>query len=215
MRYKNMFYVIKHVKEEGAGLFTDKMNNMKIIMAESMDFPDIREEDIVVIMGGPMGVYEKDKYPFIELELEFIRRCYKNGAKILGICLGAQMIAEALGGKVYKGHVKEIGWYEITHTNFAKKDKAFSVFPEKIMIFQWHQDTFTLPENAVRLAFNSNYENQAFTIEERVYGLQYHIEVTEDIIKEWFPDDYNKYIDKAQLDLLRLYAYEFFQKFIK
>lgn len=209
-----MFYIIKHVPEEGPGLFGDLIKDAKTLNAESCDFPDIKSDDMLLIMGGPMGVYEKDKYPFIEKELDFIRYCYRQGAKILGICLGAQMIAEALGGKVYKGKTKEIGWYQILHTNEAKKDKAFSVFPEKLKVFQWHQDTFTLPKYAVRLAFNKNYENQAFTIDERIYGLQYHIEVTEDIIKDWFPNDYNLYIDRKQLSYLKNLAYIFFDKII-
>lgn len=87
-----MFYIIKHVEEEGPGLFGEFIEKKKIIMAEDLQFPDVKSEDTILIMGGPMGVYEKDKYPFIKAELHFIKRCYEKGAKVLGICLGAQMI---------------------------------------------------------------------------------------------------------------------------
>ncbi len=212
-----MFYVVKHVEEEGAGLFKEFVGDRecKTLMADSLEFPNVTAEDVVIIMGGPMGVYEKQRYPFIDKELHFIRTCYSRNAKILGICLGAQLIAEALGGMVYRGQIKELGWYEITHTKEAKESSVFNIFPEKLKVFQWHQDTFLLPEDAKRLAFNENYKNQAFSIKDRIFGLQYHIEVTEEIIKDWFPEDYENLMDRNQLALLRDYAYEFFQRFIK
>lgn len=213
-----MFYVIKHVDEEGPGLFEKYLpENTVTILASREEFPEPKSTDTVLIMGGPMGVYEKDEYPFINKELDFIRRCFDKNVKILGICLGAQMIAEALGGKVYKGNVKEIGWFEITHTEYAKTDALFNIFPEKLLVFQWHQDTFELPEESIRLAKNENYVNQAFKVGDNVYGLQYHIEVTEEILKEWFPDEAEKnlYCDSKNLSTIKSLAELFFKKFLK
>ncbi len=212
-----MFYIIKHVPEEGPGYFeTFLPKDTLVIMADSCNFPEVTEKDSVLIMGGPMGVYEKSEYAFITKELDFIKKCYDRNVKVIGICLGAQMIAEALGGNVYRGHKKEIGWYEIEHTSFYKNDKLFSHFPEKIVVFQWHQDTFELPPHAVRLARSSEYENQAFKVGDRIYGLQYHIEVTEELLKEWFlsPDEQKLFIDTSKINFLKPYTEAFFKKFL-
>lgn len=210
-----MFYVIKHVDDEGPGIFEKYLpSNTITILASKEVFPEPKSGDVVLIMGGPMGVYEKEQYSFIEKELIFIKKCFDKNIKILGICLGAQMIAESLGGRVYKGHVKEIGWYEIKHTNQAKHDEVFSIFPEKMTVFQWHQDTFELPKDAIRLAENENYPNQAFKVGNNIYGLQYHIEVTEEVLKQWFPDEKNNFCDSSNLSTIQLFAEKFFMKFI-
>ncbi len=212
-----MLYVIKHVPEEGAGIFECFFTEKPItIMASSLDFPEPKKDDMFIIMGGPMGVYEKNEYPFIKKELDFIKKCADKNSKILGICLGAQMIAESLGGKVYKGHTKEVGWYNIEHTEYAKNDEIFNLFPQSMYVFQWHQDTFDLPKEAIRLAKNHNYENQAFKIGRNIYGLQYHIEVTDEILKDWFPEEKtnNHYIDKDKMIEAQKFAEEFFRKFI-
>jgi len=212
-----MFYVIKHVIEEGPGLFEDLIPKDRLtLLATKDDFPDIKSDDTVLIMGGPMGVYEKSEYPFIEKELDFIKKCYERNVKVLGICLGAQMIAESLGGRVFRGHIKEIGWYEITQTEHAERDYLFSIFPKKLSVFQWHQDTFELPNEAIRLSENENYPNQAFKVGKNIYGLQYHIEVTEKILKEWFPEskDIEKYCNSGNLSKVKIYALEFFKRFL-
>lgn len=212
-----MFYVVKHVPEEGPGIFEKFLpRETQTIMAQSESFPDVKKDDFVLIMGGPMGVYEKDLYPFIKRELDFIKECFDKNVKILGICLGAQMIAEALGGKVFKGHVKEVGWFEIEHTFFAKNDRLFNIFPERLNVFQWHQDTFELPKEAIRLASSKNYENQAFKIGDYIYGLQYHIEVDEMVLKDWFADEELKpeYVDKSKISFIKPLAEEFFKAFI-
>lgn len=209
-----MFYIVQHVKEEGAGVFLKLLpKETKTILAGVDEFPDVETVSCLLIMGGPMGVYEKDRYPFIEKELQFIKNCSENGVKIFGVCLGAQMIAQALGGKVYKGAVQEIGWSSIKLTEEAKEDPVFSVFPEEMEVFQWHGDTFTLPPGAIRLAYSTLYENQAFKYGDRIYGLQYHIEVTEDIVKDWFHEDFDKYLNMDFGWLNRL-ALEAFKRFL-
>lgn len=210
----SMFCLIQHVREEGAGLFRNLLSKkMKTIIAGEDAFPNLKDITGVLIMGGPMGVYAKDRYSFINQEIDFIKQCYTKNIKIFGVCLGAQMIAEALGGKVYKGHIQEIGWQKITHTEHAKNDFVFSIFPKELTVFQWHQDTFELPKSAVRLASSENYENQAFRIGNNIYGLQYHIEVTQDIIKRWFPDSYEK-MKNPDIQVLNSLAVEVFKRFL-
>lgn len=210
-----MFYVIKHVQEEGPGLFEKYLpENTVTMLVSNESFPEPKSTDTVLIMGGPMGVYEKDEYPFINKELDFIKKCFDKNVKILGICLGAQMIAEASGGKVYRGNVKEIGWFEITHTEKAKNDSLFSIFPEKLTVFQWHQDTFELPKDAVRLAKNENYVNQAFKIGDKIYGLQYHIEVNKEVLNTWFPEESEKYCETQKISLIEPLAEKFFKRFL-
>lgn len=209
-----MFYVVQHVKEEGPGVFSQLLPDMHRTILVSVDeFPDVSTVSGLLIMGGPMGVYEKDKYPFIQKELQFIKKCSENGIKVFGVCLGAQMIAKALGGNVYKGDQQEIGWSEITLTDEARHDFVFGVFPEKMKVFQWHGDTFTLPKGAVRLATSDLYVNQAFKYGTNIYGLQYHLEVTVDIIKDWFQEDYVKYLSE-EFEFLNCLALEGFKRFM-
>ncbi len=209
-----MFYVIQHVREEGPGVFGRLLpKGYKTVIAGEQSFPEVNSVSGLLIMGGPMGVYEKDKYTFIEAELDLIRACAEKGVKIFGVCLGAQMIAEALGGRVYKGHIQETGWYQITLTEEAKKDKIFAHFPTNFEVFQWHGDTFTLPEKAVRLAFSDSYINQAFRVFDNIYGLQFHIEVTWEIIKDWFPHEFQNYRNESLAELNAM-AEEAFMKFL-
>lgn len=216
LRFYDMFYLIQHVPEEGAGVFEQLLPSpYKTILTIKDSFPDNFENiSGVLIMGGPMGVYERSIYPFIEKELAFIKKCYEKNVKVLGVCLGAQMIAEALGGKVYKGHIQEVGWCKIMHTKAAKEDALFSIFPEELDVFQWHGDTFDLPPDAIRLAVSKEYENQAFRVGKHIYGLQYHIEVTDKIIKEWFPQGYQKFV-YPEINRLNSLAMEAFGRFLR
>jgi len=123
-----------------------------------------------------MGVYDEDEYPWLKDEKKFIERSIKSGKKILGICLGAQLIADVLGGKVYKNRYKEIGWFDVQLTSEGKKSKFFSDLPERFTAFHWHGDTFEIPDGAVHTARSEACENQAFVYEDRVVGLQFHLE---------------------------------------
>ncbi len=132
--------------------------------------PDIGGADMLVVMGGPMGVYEEAQYPWLAMEKSLIRDAIAAGKPVLGICLGAQLIAAALGAKVYPNAEKEIGWFPVQfHDELA---------PSPATVFHWHGDTFDLPDNAVHLAETPICKNQAFRIGDRVYGLQFHFEVT-------------------------------------
>lgn len=132
--------------------------------------PDVLAADMLIVMGGPMGVYEETQYPWLATEKALIRDAIAAGKPVLGICLGAQLIAAALGAKVYPNKEKEIGWFPVQfHTDLA---------PSPTTVFHWHGDTFDLPANAVHLAETAVCKNQAFCIGDRVYGLQFHFEIT-------------------------------------
>lgn len=137
--------------------------------------------DAIVILGGPMAVY--DNLAYLQKEQELIRNAIKNETPLLGICLGSQLIAQAAGGRVYKGKKKEIGWYNVYLTPASSND-IFRGFTNKaIRIFQWHGDTYDLPANAKILAYSDLYP-QAFRIGSAV-GIQFHFEVDEDLIQTW------------------------------
>jgi GMP synthase (glutamine-hydrolysing) len=139
----------------------------------------------LVVLGGPMNVDQAADHPHLETEVRIIREALERDIPVLGICLGAQLIAKALGAKVYANDVKEIGWYDVAVTDEGRNDPLFEHFDESEKIFQWHGDTFELPEQAVHLASSSTCPNQAFRYGERVYGLQFHLEVDAPLIDRW------------------------------
>lgn len=148
-------------------------------------FPPVRSIAGLVVMGGPMGVYETDRYPFLKRELVYIRNVIDAKKPVLGICLGAQLIAHALGARVYPNRKKEIGWYRVRLTPEGKKDPLMKGSPSSPWVFQWHGDTFDLPRGARRLASSPLCKNQAFRFGTNVYGLQYHLEVDKAMVLEW------------------------------
>jgi GMP synthase-like glutamine amidotransferase len=147
-------------------------------------FPALRGFSGLIVLGGPMGVYEADRYPFIQDESRYIGRAFSLGMPVLGICLGAQLMASVLGARVFPGGERELGWRPVTLTEEGVRDDAMGRLPREFAAFHWHGDTFTLPENARHLASSEMYENQAFRVGAG-YGLQFHLEVTEEMIKEW------------------------------
>jgi GMP synthase (glutamine-hydrolysing) len=140
--------------------------------------------DAIVILGGPMAVY--DNLPYLQKEQELIRSAMKNDTPVLGVCLGSQLIAQAAGGRVYKAKKKEIGWHNVYLTPASSND-IFRGFTEKmIRVFQWHGDTYDLPATSKILAYSDLYV-QAFRIESAV-GIQFHFEVDEHLIQTWMKE---------------------------
>ena len=142
----------------------------------------------LIILGGPMGVYDEEQYPFLRWEKTIIRAASDEAVPILGICLGAQLIAAALGAAVYQGKVKEIGWSPVSITAHGQVDSLLGYLPESATVFQWHSDGFDLPARAIRLASSANFENQAFRLGKTIYGLQFHLEVTPRMIERWIEE---------------------------
>ena len=140
--------------------------------------------DAIVILGGPMAVY--DNFPYLQKEQDLIRNAMKNDTPVLGVCLGSQLIAQAAGGRVYKANKKEIGWHNVYLTPASSND-IFRGFTDKmIRVFQWHGDTYDLPATAKILAYSDLYV-QAFRIESAV-GIQFHIEINEHLIRTWMKE---------------------------
>jgi GMP synthase (glutamine-hydrolysing) len=138
----------------------------------------------MIVLGGPMNVDEVDKYPFLKLDVQWIRQALDARLPLLGICLGAQLLAKTLGSQVYRNPVKEIGWYRADWLPPAADDPLFAQTGTS-RVFQWHSDTFILPKDAVLLAQGSSCRNQAFRWGTNAYGLQFHIEMTAEMIEQW------------------------------
>ena len=145
---------------------------------EQADLPRQDDFDWLVVMGGPMGVYDESAFPWLATEKVFLREAIAAGKTVIGVCLGAQLLADALGGRVYRGREKEIGWFSIELTETARASHLFGFLPSRFEVFHWHGDTFEIPQGAVRLARSEGCDNQAFLYEERVLGLQFHLEST-------------------------------------
>ncbi len=160
----------------------------------------------LVVMGGPMNVDEVDRYPFLRAEVGWIREAVEAEIPVLGVCLGAQLLAKALGAAVYPNRVKEIGWYEIELTPEAASDPLFEGCSPRQTVFQWHGDTFDLPTGAVHLATSALCRHQAFRYGPSAYGLQFHAEMTAALVDDWLGEAGNErelaevdYIDPAAI----------------
>jgi len=197
--------VIQHVPHERLGTFEPAFRQAgcspTILNAYDprASWPRLSEVDGVVVMGGPMSVYQQAKYPFLTKEVQLLREALGARLPILGVCLGAQLLAVALGARVTKAARKEIGWYPVMREPEAEGDLLFEPFGQTETVFQWHGDTFALPKGAVRLASSPLCSEQAFRYRGTVYGLQFHLEVTEAMVRAWMRTPVNK----AELDSLR------------
>ncbi|HOE67673.1 MAG TPA: type 1 glutamine amidotransferase [Candidatus Hydrogenedentes bacterium] len=146
------------------------------LLYEEQPLPDALEIDWLVILGGPMNIYEESSHPWLVREKTFIARCIEKRRVLVGSCLGGQLIADALGGAVRRNEHKEIGWFPVTLTEQGAKSPVFAGFPREFPAFHWHGDTFAVPPGATHAACSAGCEHQAFVYEGRVLGLQFHFE---------------------------------------
>lgn len=190
--------IIQNVTSEGPGTILDHLRIGTIPctiidLEQGQLLPDIEPFSHVIIMGGPMAVYEMDAVPYLRDEALFIEKAVRAHKHVLGVCLGAQMLAHVLGARVYPGPAKEIGWYEVDLTDEGMKDRCMAELAvastRTAQVFQWHGDTFDLPRGAVRLASSNLFPNQAFRYADCVYALQFHIEVTPGIVTGWLKNE--------------------------
>jgi GMP synthase-like glutamine amidotransferase len=148
-------------------------------------FPAMEDFDWLVIMGGSMNVYEEGKYPWLAAEKCFIAETVRAGKIVLGLCLGAQLLAVVLGGRVTRSRYREIGWHPVRLTSAARENPCLSFLPEEPVVFQWHGDTFSeLPPGAILLAESEACAHQAFVYRERVFAFQFHLENNESILRD-------------------------------
>jgi GMP synthase (glutamine-hydrolysing) len=203
---------LRHVPHEGLGML-DEILRERGLVYQILDLPGdaphtFRPDQLagLVVLGGPMNVDEVDRYPYLADEVQWIGQTVAARVPVLGICLGAQLLAKALGAIVYANAVKEIGWYELQLAAAAAEDALFSGCAAMQQVFQWHGDTFDLPAGATLLGASNLCRHQAFRFGDSAYGLQFHIEVDEPMIAEWLDQPENcgelaglDYIDPAAI----------------
>ncbi|HEY4682683.1 MAG TPA: gamma-glutamyl-gamma-aminobutyrate hydrolase family protein [Candidatus Acidoferrales bacterium] len=184
---------LRHVAHEHLGLLA-RIAEGEGMACEYVDWfterdkqPEWTDADAVavVFLGGPMNVDDTEHFPFLAREQEIIQQAVRRKIPVLGICLGAQLIARALGARVYPAGVKEIGWHAVETTPAAAGDPLFKHFRPVETVFHWHGDTVDLPEGATFLARSDRVMNQAFRYMDFVWGIQFHVEVTTKMVTEW------------------------------
>lgn len=192
--------ILKNIASEGPGTMEDYLRGRSIPyrvveLGDGETSPPLDAFDTLVVLGGPMAVYEMNDYPHLVAASRLIREAVNTGKKLLGICLGAQMMAHCLGAEVYKGPAEEIGWRGIELTGEGVRDplmRSLAVHPSAgdfwrtFRVFHWHGDTFELPMGARGLARSELYANQAFSYGKNLYAFQFHMEVTKQMVYEWF-----------------------------
>jgi GMP synthase (glutamine-hydrolysing) len=174
-------HYLQHVSFEGLASIEHWANSNNHSLSATRFYkdeplPNLEDIDWLVVMGGPMNVYEENKYPWLVQEKKFIEQAIENEKIILGICLGAQLIADVLGAKVFQNSYKEIGWFPTELTSEAHTSPIFNFLPKQFPVFHWHGDTFDLPQGAIRMAKSEGCQNQAFVYGERIIALQFHLE---------------------------------------
>jgi GMP synthase (glutamine-hydrolysing) len=226
--------VFQHDPFEDLGFFAEVLEkqgaNYRVIRLFHGEMPEaeLKNVGLLIVLGGSMGVDEEESFPFLRWEKRIIRAAIDEAVPVLGICLGAQLIASTLGTEVFHGPVKEIGWSPISITPHGQVDSLLGYLPENATVFQWHGDGFELPAGAIRLASSAHYSTQAFRLGKIVYGLQFHLEVTPRMIERWI-DQRSKdlalapYVlpDKILADTpscvptLKYYAEKFLSEFVR
>lgn len=180
--------LLQHVPFEGPGRIaswcrTHKHDLRRLLLYDGEVPAAPHEYDMLIVMGGPMSVGDEHIYPWLKTEKQAIAAAVAGGKKVLGICLGAQLLANVLGSRVYPNAHKEIGWFPVTITDAGRQSKLFIDGVDTLQVFHWHGDTFDLPPECEHLAFSQACRQQAFRYGDRVVGLQFHLEVGPDDVQ--------------------------------
>lgn len=201
-------HYLQHVAFEGPGSILSVLENRGHQISATRFFkgelpPPVTAVDWIVIMGGPMSVKDEESYPWLPAEKAFIREAIRSGKIVLGICLGAQLIAEALGSCIRKNEYREIGWFDIKRSPGVEKTLLKGLIPDKVKVFHWHGETFDLPAGAISLAESEACENQGFIFGNHVVGLQFHLEVTPEsaaalVASCWHELDGSRYVQSGE-----------------
>ena len=175
-------HCLQHAPFEGLGAIETWLSSKKFKISYTRFFqkdnlPEVDDIDWLIVMGGPMSVNDEIIYPWLVDEKEFIRKCIEKKKTIIGVCLGSQLIANALGSPIYKNAQKEIGWFPLKKSLHIT-NPVFNNFPETMYVFHWHGETFDLPKNAQLIAFSEVCLNQVFTLFDHVAAFQCHLETT-------------------------------------
>jgi GMP synthase-like glutamine amidotransferase len=195
--------VLQHIACEPPGVYEDVLRDRgcalhRVELDEGERLPDWRDFDAIVAMGGPMSVNDDAELPWLTVEKRTIEEAVRSGLPYFGACLGVQLLAASLGATVYPGPSPEVGILPVRLTDAAREDPVFEGLPEEFLTLQWHGDTFDLPDGAVALAGSPAYANQAFRWGERAYGVQFHLEVDQELAREWAAvPSYAAYLDRV------------------
>jgi GMP synthase (glutamine-hydrolysing) len=189
-RYRRPAVALRHVAFEDLGLLAPVLERegWEVGFCEAavddLRHRSIRDTELLIVLGGPIGVYEADAYPFLNAEVALLEYRLSRNLPTVGICLGSQLMAKALGAGVFKGHVKEIGWGTLNLTEEGRLSCLSAL--QDAAVLHWHGDTFDLPNGATRLASNQNYANQAFVFGGNALALQFHLEADPRQLEQWF-----------------------------
>ncbi len=181
-------HYLQHVPFEGPGYIENwcektKTPLNKTALYNNEPLPELDDFDCLVIMGGPMSIHDEHQYPWLKPEKKLVQEAIENYKFVLGICLGAQLIADVLGARVYKNSFKEIGWFPVVRAYTNGNKFIYSLFPDIFHAFHWHGETFEIPDGADYIAGTEACKNQAFVFQDRVFALQFHLETTEESVE--------------------------------
>lgn len=224
--------ICKNVETEGPGTIGDFLKERQIPftvveLSKGEAIPDPAHFDVLVMLGGPMSANEPHIYPYIAREEELVRSFVSDGKRVLGVCLGSQIMAKALGAKVCRGKETEVGWHDIGITGAGSGDSVMrrlaadprtGEFRDRFKVFHWHGETFDIPEGAQWLAFSDLYPHQAFRFGAGAYAFQFHVEVTREIVYDWLrnePVDFDGIQAETEknIDTCSARAYNFYRAF--
>ncbi|HLM96326.1 MAG TPA: type 1 glutamine amidotransferase [Acidimicrobiales bacterium] len=182
--------MVQHAPDEGPGIVAGVLDaagvDAHVVRLDRGDrLPAPGDVGGVVVLGGAMGVHDTDEFPWLDTERRWIADTVRSGVPVLGICLGAQLLAAALGASVTTGPAPEVGVGQVELTAAGRADPVLGPEGDRVPVIHWHGDTFTIPAGAVHLATGERYGNQAFRYGTRAYGLQFHIEVDHDMAEAW------------------------------
>lgn len=180
---------IQHIWDDPPGYLGEILEEHGItydtVNVEECPIPDPGSYNAVISLGGPQHANAHDKYPYLAQEKQVLREVVKQDIPLLGICLGGQVLANAMGAAVTRHSMTELGFYEVQLTEEGRRDPLYQGLSGSQLVFQWHEDTFALPVGAIHLATSENTYNQAFRVGRRAYALQYHIEITPAMLHTW------------------------------
>ena len=183
---------LRHVESEGPAAYSPVLEEyapvVTVRMWRSQPLPDLHKFSAIIAMGGPMGANDGRTFPWIDEEIAYLRAATDAGVPVWGVCLGAQLLAAALGARVYTGQLPEVGVLELSMTDDAKSDPVWGDLPRVFSALQWHSDSFDLPRGALRLAGSNAYRNQLFR-HGNSYGVQFHLEADGNLARRWLEID--------------------------
>jgi GMP synthase-like glutamine amidotransferase len=224
--------ICKNTETEGPGTIADFLSSREmpftvVELSKGDRMPDTEPYDTLVMLGGPMSANEPHLYPYIAWEEAVVRSFIRDGKRVLGVCLGSQIMAKALGARVYRGKAPEVGWHDIGIVGDGSGDAVIrslaydprtGEFRDRFKVFHWHGETFDIPEGAHWLALSDLYPHQAFRFGANAYAFQFHIEVTRDIVYDWLrnePVDFEGIQAETEknIDICTARAHNFYRAF--